>query len=622
MKNLSELDPFLQAGFEFVLLDGKRPIHTDWRNVTVLPGTAEAHVKGGGNVGLKIPPGFLVVDVDKDRGGLESLEKLDQDVNLRVTRTTKTGSDGLHLFFTLDTPPDTLFRAKLDDYPGIDFLTEGRQVVAPPSVHPTTGKPYTFETRFLSFAALDQAVIDRLKIDQHAAPAYQHDPLPFELVLKILDTLNPEDFSDYHDWLELGMALHAGTHGDPDAGAAWADWSREDPAYADFEDQEYKWKSFNSEGVTVRTLLKLLNNHDQAELADLVGDHVKPKASDEFEPIDQGADPVGIDRPLYQFYTSSEVEAFEDPNWLIKDLLPEQGYMVVAGPRGVGKSLIGIDLAARLAGGHSYMNRPPAPPMRVAYVDRENRPTLKKRMAAWRIHYGLDWDPENLVFGFETPALAQATEGAKKQFDNFLDALEAYAPDIVIVDTLAASMSSGATVNDGRDVATALSSLDLMRNRTGAALCLMAHVGKDQSRGAKGFTEIEDWADLVLQVFTKKDSAKLIPTKVRHGELPRLGWPVQPYPVQIADDVTAPVILMGSGSDLPVYTEGEDDEPLADRLIGYVLKNQPVSGSAIVDHLGVRKAEGLAEIKRLIETGDLQRGRTGIVIRQKEDWEL
>lgn len=82
--------------------------------------------------------GLLVVDVDLDKGGFETLAALvHRHRELPETPTVRTGGGGLHLFFQY--PADAEIRndtgRKLG--PGIDVRGEGGYVLLPPSVHAT-----------------------------------------------------------------------------------------------------------------------------------------------------------------------------------------------------------------------------------------------------------------------------------------------------------------------------------------------------------------------------------------------------------------------------------------------------------------------------------------------------
>lgn len=86
----------------------------------------------------------MVLDIDPRNGGLETLENLvakHGELPHTPKCITGRGDGGYHLYFAY------FERAKncsLGD--GIDFLADGKQACAPPSVHPDTGCAYRWET--------------------------------------------------------------------------------------------------------------------------------------------------------------------------------------------------------------------------------------------------------------------------------------------------------------------------------------------------------------------------------------------------------------------------------------------------------------------------------------------
>jgi hypothetical protein len=94
------------------------------------------------NVGIRPPAGVVVVDVDPRDGGDVNLVRWlrDHGRELPPTLTVHTGGGGLHAFFRagLDTT-----RRRLAELPGVDLKARDTgYVVAPPSVHPETGRRY------------------------------------------------------------------------------------------------------------------------------------------------------------------------------------------------------------------------------------------------------------------------------------------------------------------------------------------------------------------------------------------------------------------------------------------------------------------------------------------------
>ncbi|MFD1547702.1 bifunctional DNA primase/polymerase [Nonomuraea guangzhouensis] len=94
------------------------------------------------NIGLAIPAGLFVVDIDPRHGGDAHLTILEQQYEpLPGTLTTISGrgDGGEHRF--LRRPPGKLSAVRLRNT-GVDLKTPGSYCVAPPSVHPSTGQPY------------------------------------------------------------------------------------------------------------------------------------------------------------------------------------------------------------------------------------------------------------------------------------------------------------------------------------------------------------------------------------------------------------------------------------------------------------------------------------------------
>lgn len=94
------------------------------------------------NIGLRPPDNVLVIDIDPRNGGHDTVATLEAAHGpLPATHTVYSGrgDGGKHLYYLK--PPGPVTAARLG--PGIDVKTSTGYVVAPPSLHPDTGKPYT-----------------------------------------------------------------------------------------------------------------------------------------------------------------------------------------------------------------------------------------------------------------------------------------------------------------------------------------------------------------------------------------------------------------------------------------------------------------------------------------------
>lgn len=105
------------------------------------------------NVGAAVPDDVVVIDIDPRHGGSNSIRGLeDEHGPLPTTLTCRTGGSdaGRHLWFRR--PPGELH---LHPRPGIDLRIGGAHyVVCPPSIHPESGRRYTWVRRSCPIAAM------------------------------------------------------------------------------------------------------------------------------------------------------------------------------------------------------------------------------------------------------------------------------------------------------------------------------------------------------------------------------------------------------------------------------------------------------------------------------------
>ncbi len=143
------------------------------------------------NVGLAVPDDDVVIDIDPRNGGDDSLLELEIEHGpLPTTLTCLTGGTdgGSHRWFRR--PPGELL---LHPRPGIDLRTK-HYVVAPPSVHPESGRRYTWVQRSCPIAPMPAwlaAVVVKPK-----PPSVRPRPLP-----GCRDEVRPGDaFNDTATW--------------------------------------------------------------------------------------------------------------------------------------------------------------------------------------------------------------------------------------------------------------------------------------------------------------------------------------------------------------------------------------------------------------------------------------
>lgn len=326
---------------------GKRPLDNKWTtklytNAEVL---AEAE-KHGRNLGVRLTATQLVVDVDPRNFGLndEAKERLKEpeikatlDKNGKPTAATKalmgaswvehtltskgnplerllddcsmdladyprveTGSGGYHIYMA---KPATLsVKDSLPEYPGIEYKSLGRQVVAPGSIHPDTGRHYVaVQDAFGDFKALPELApglserIGRSRTNQdwserarRATDGSREDArtrIDAGQIAELLPWVSiPSGHGDYLDWVMFLMAAHFAASGDIDVLAELEGWVDAD---AEIQDRWCGFGQYDGTPVTFGTLAKLALQYClPGNKADVEAWIVKVRAASDFALLD------------------------------------------------------------------------------------------------------------------------------------------------------------------------------------------------------------------------------------------------------------------------------------------------------------------------------------------------
>ncbi|MBB1161478.1 AAA family ATPase [Aquariibacter albus] len=216
--------------------------------------------------------------------------------------------------------------------------------------------------------------------------------------------------------------------------------------------------------------------------------------------------------------------------WLVKRVLPLAEVGAVFGESGSGKSFLVLDLALAIATGREWRGHR-VRQGRVLYIAAEGSGGMVRRLQALAEHHGLD------LAELAIDVLGDAPNFLEKQdIGDLLKAIEACGRyDLVVVDTLA-QVTPGANENAGEDMGRALAHCKVLHQRTRAMVLLVAHAGKDTSRGLRGWSGIKGALDVEIMVERSDAYRAATVTKMKDGEGEGTEYPFTLQSVTLGQD--------------------------------------------------------------------------------------
>ncbi len=155
----------IKKGFNIVPCEGKHPklLHWEKQPIDSEKSCCEWWNKKDYNIAIATGYGYIVIDLDvkKDTNGIDNFYSFlnEQKIELPQTLSVTTGTGGKHLYFA--TSKKIGGRVNFLKLGGIDIRGNGGCAIAPPSIHPDTGKPYKWDND-LPMAQLPEKLEDIL----------------------------------------------------------------------------------------------------------------------------------------------------------------------------------------------------------------------------------------------------------------------------------------------------------------------------------------------------------------------------------------------------------------------------------------------------------------------------
>ncbi len=188
------------------------------------------------------------------------------------------------------------------------------------------------------------------------------------------------------------------------------------------------------------------------------------------------------------------------PKWLIDGIMPARGLHSMFAESGAGKSFTAIAIAMSVSTGRPFAGLP-VKKAKVAYIVTEGRSGFRNRCMGWIQHFGIseaDAPTQTLMIIGEKGSVKLDNE---PQARRILTTLEAYRPDLLIIDTWTQVFSGDE--NKQIDVMKLNSVLQTFEKKLGCAVLVIDHTGHNNTDRARGSKCKFDVADGVISLTGK-----------------------------------------------------------------------------------------------------------------------
>jgi hypothetical protein len=222
---------------------------------------------------------------------------------------------------------------------------------------------------------------------------------------------------------------------------------------------------------------------------------------------------------------------YEDIDWIVDDLIPEQAVGMIFGASGTFKSFIAIDLCCHMANGMDFIGKETrkAP---VLYLASEGGAGIYRRIQAWHKHHGLPISDD--IWLVTTPLILTV----KEQLEALVAAMHRMKvkPALVVIDTL--SQTFAGDENSSNDIASYIRAINTdVRAQFGCSAIIIHHTGHNASDRPRGSSAMMANLDFLLGVFKpdpEAPTARVTVAKQKDGDrLEDMYFTMEPMPLGV-----------------------------------------------------------------------------------------
>lgn len=279
--------------------------------------------------------------------------------------------------------------------------------------------------------------------------------------------------------------------------------------YLQFEWEVFDWISANTElhpRKARRTWRTLKVRDDDASYRDILAYHKKADAR----------------RTRFKLFDANEVESAPPIDWRIKGLAPFKGLMAIGGQSRSGKTFISTGAALAIASGTPFFGHATKPGI-VVYLALEGEAGFPTRLKAWRLYHGLPI-PATIRFSCQSfditsdqdvDDLAEQCAALAKQCE---EQGIIFSPGCtVFIDTLNRA-APGLEENGSKDMGRIIAGADRLYRKIDGLVVLVAHAGKDETKGYRGHSSLIAALDASIMVRRDGDAREWLVDKAKDGK--------------------------------------------------------------------------------------------------------
>jgi hypothetical protein len=217
------------------------------------------------------------------------------------------------------------------------------------------------------------------------------------------------------------------------------------------------------------------------------------------------------------------IKADASTDRLVKGIIGEQCFGIIAGESGSGKTFAALDMSLHIAAGREWFGRK-VKRVGVLYIGAEGQAGLLKRIVAWRQHHGLDRDanvpfaiyPHPIDLVNDAEGAAMVVEHVKRINEEF-ERREWPVIGLIDVDTLAKCFGGG-DENSAQAMGAFTNNCATLQDKCKSTVLAVHHHGKNAALGMRGSSALKGAADTVMDVTGLKGTRTLEISKQKDGE--------------------------------------------------------------------------------------------------------